>query len=104
MADWWESSPLSEKKTADDWYSSAPLVGGSAPTAPYQPGTTESAVRGVAQGLTLGWGDELTGLIAAGKTGKWTDEIPGVQFTRGVYEYLRKNPEARQRYAEQVAK
>jgi hypothetical protein len=98
MADWGKDDPSSSESS---WGSDDPVS-----VSPHHiPGRAESALRGALQSATFGFGDELTGLYAAGKTGGWSDYLPApVQMTRGIYRYLQNNPEARKAYTDQVEK
>src|SRR6516164_8740695 len=91
------SRPDYSKMSDEDLKAVYSKTGGSTKApAPYTPGAAESGFRGALQVATGGFGDELTGLYAAGKTGGWSDYLPApVQMTRGLYRYLQNNPEAR---------
>lgn len=124
MANWWDSAPLAEPaKTpaaAGNWWDAAPLASGEAST-PATPGVqrvsidtgnigkpatgtggndrgvVDAAARGVAQGLSANFYDELRGLVeASGANAK--DPASIYNLIGGAVKYWTGQPEAQKAY------
>lgn len=118
MADWGRNDPVASAAQSAGWGdgdqavadavagSGVPAVNpriareGVAPVAPAM-GMMESLGRGVEQGITLGFGDEMRGVAEAGAgTG---ENIPGVALVRGLWRLINSDPDARAEYERVVA-
>lgn len=124
MANWWDSAPLAEPAkppaAAGNWWDAAPLASGEAST-PATPGVqrvsidtgsigkpatgaggndrgvVDAAARGVAQGLSANFYDELRGLVeASGANAK--DPASIYNLIGGAVKYWTGQPEAQKAY------
>lgn len=127
MAEWWESAPLAEpSKTpaaAGNWWDAAPFAKGdtgfanpvqssqgqAAPTrvtmdmTKADRGVVDAAARGVAQGLTANFSDELRGLVEAGGTNPNEPASLGALLS-GSLKYWSGDQDAKKRYDDAVSR
>lgn len=110
MANWWDAAPLantevsaqSRSPKADaNWWEAAPLAQETAPApaTPAQPdrGVVDATARGVAQGVTANFYDEMRGLVeASGASPK--DPASVYKLISGAMKYWSGDQEAKQRY------
>ena len=126
MADWWESAPLAEAKAAKvpaagaNWWEAAPVAheGMAAPEivsgkdgAPTRvimdmskkpdKGALDAGARGVAQGLTANFGDEIRGLVEASGANP-DDPASLTKLIHGALKYWSGDTEAKKTYDETV--
>ena len=128
MANWWDAAPLAEAQPAAqpaagaNWWDAAPLANeasrpapeiipgqGGAPTrvvmdmggAKPDRGVIDAGARGVAQGLTANFGDEIRGLVEA--SGANPDDPASLyKLISGALQYWGGDAEAKKRYDETV--
>lgn len=127
MADWWESAPLAEAKPAKaapaagaNWWEAAPVAHGGMAAPEMVPGkdgaptrvimdmskkpdkgVLEAGARGVAQGLTANFGDEIRGLVEASGANP-DDPASLTKLIHGALKYWSGDAEAKKTYDETV--
>jgi hypothetical protein len=121
MANWWDAAPLATKAAtpaaAGNWWDAAPLAqeGSSSPT--LEPGkaggpkrlimdmskpdrgVVDATARGVAQGFTANFGDEIRGLVEASGANP-DDPASLTKLISGALKYWTGDAEAKKRYEE----
>src|SRR6187200_2173949 len=129
MANWWDAAPLVEPATpaaqpaaGANWWDAAPLANEASRPAPQlipsqggaparlvmdvgaakpDRGVVDAGARGVAQGLTANFGDEIRGLVEA--SGANPDDPASLyKLLSGALQYWGGDAEAKKRYDETV--
>jgi hypothetical protein len=110
MANWWDAAPLVEAPKGPaagaNWWEAAPLVQQASPAqaSPAQPsdrGTLDATARGVAQGFTANFGDEIRGVVEASGVNP-NDPASLSALVSGALKYWTGDAEAKRRYDEAV--
>jgi hypothetical protein len=124
MANWWDAAPLAETKATPaagaNWWEAAPLAQAASPAGdpraagidirpvgapPTKPdrGVIDAGARGVAQGLTANFGDEIRGLVEA--SGAKPDEPASLgKLLSGAAKYWTGDAKAKEAYDAAVAR
>lgn len=124
MANWWDAAPLATKEAtpaaAGNWWDAAPLAQESRPAPTLEPGkdggpnrlvmdmgskpdrgTLDATARGVAQGFTANFGDEIRGLVEA--SGANPDDPASLsKLISGALKYWTGDADAKKRYDDAV--
>lgn len=119
---WWEADPVAGQAAPEARPATSPsgarriyitpaepqavpdaTVGAPPPTAPADRGMLDASARGVAQGFTANFGDEIRGLVEASGVNP-NDPASLSALVSGALRYWTGDPEARQRYDAAVAR
>lgn len=127
MANWWDAAPLAEAPKAGpsagaNWWEAAPLVQEATGGTQLQPGVDggpkrlvmdmgkkpdrgvlDAGARGVAQGLTANFGDEIRGLVEASGANP-DDPASLTKLISGALKYWSGDAEAKKRYEATTAR
>lgn len=100
---WWDAAPLAQEAAPSQTPSDLPRVRISTASDKADRGVVDAAARGVAQGFTANFGDEIRGLVEA--SGANPNEPASVyKLISGALKYWSGDKDAKKRYDETVAR